>query len=580
MIELIKMLYQISGKNSKRITNMFIFDIIKNIFEGISLGAILLFLKKICENIFNKTPLGMKDVYLIFMVSLLSVVGKILFGYLSDRNKNIAAYSLGAENRLYIGDILKKANLGYFKENSLGKISGEISTTITEVETVGVMIIEQLLVGMIQTFVMMVFVMTFDFMTGIIIFFTLLLGIIVNTLTQNKVDNLTTKLLEIKLSLNSKMIEYVKGISVTKAFSKSKGIIKDLEDNISDAREKFLEVEKIIVPIQFLFSAVFKISTCVIIFSTIFRFLNGSIDITKAIMLIVSSFVVFAGTEMAGSMSNVRGVAIKNISSVIKMRNLPIISEGDKKDIETANIKIENVDFAYKDSNLFEKLNVYIPQGATTALIGFSGSGKTTLCNLMARFWDVNSGKVIIDGSDVKDYRYDSLLSNFSFVFQNIYLFDDTIRNNIKFGNPQASDEEMIEVAKSAQCHDFIMSLPDGYNTVLNEGGSNLSGGEKQRISIARAMLKDSKIVILDEATSSVDPENERELLIALKELLKNKTAVIIAHKISTIKNAEQIIVLKDGKVEQVGNHEKLSREDGIYRKFLDIRQESENWQI
>ena len=198
----------------------------------------------------------------------------------------------------------------------------------------------------------------------------------------------------------------------------------------------------------------------------------------------------------------------------------------------------------------------------------------------MARFWDVNSGKVNVGKTNIKEYKYDELLSNFSFVFQDVYLFDDTVRNNIKFGNPNATDEDMIDIAKKAQCHDFIMKLPQGYDTVLQEGGSNLSGGERQRISIARAMLKRSKFVILDEATSSVDPENEKQLLIALKSLLKGKTTIIIAHKLSTIKNANQIIVLKNGAIEQVGTHTELASEQGIYKDFLESRKKSEEWAI
>lgn len=580
MIELIKTLHEVSGSYSKRITRMFIFDVFKGIFEGIALGAILFCLTKICENIFTGLSVVMNDIYTVFVISVISMMGKIVFGYLADRNKYIASYSLGAENRLYIGDRLKNVNMGYFSTNSLGNIAGGLSTVIGELETMGVFIIEQLLVGTIQTLIIVAFVLPYDIVTATIILLTLIIGIMVNIVTQKKTDLLTERLLGLKLDLSSKMLEYVKGIGVTKAFGKEKNTVKELNESITESRKGFLAVEKILVPTQFMFLLVFKIGICVIIFTSLIRYFSGNIEVTKAIILIVMSFVVFSGFELAGSMQSIKGIAVQNLNSVINLRNLPVIEDGEETEIDKAEISMEKVSFSYGESEIFKNLSIIIPEGKTTALVGFSGSGKTTLCNLMARFWDVNSGKVNVGKTNIKEYKYDELLSNFSFVFQDVYLFDDTVRNNIKFGNPNATDEDMIDIAKKAQCHDFIMKLPQGYDTVLQEGGSNLSGGERQRISIARAMLKRSKFVILDEATSSVDPENEKQLLIALKSLLKGKTTIIIAHKLSTIKNADQIIVLKNGAIEQVGTHTELASEQGIYKDFLESRKKSEEWAI
>jgi len=578
--ELIKTLYEVSGSYSKKITKMLIFDIFKGIFEGVALGAILFCLIKICENIFNGQPVLMKDVYVVFAIAAASMIGKIIFGYLADRNKYIASYSLGAENRLYIGDRLKNVNMGYFSSNSLGDVAGGLSTVIGDLETMGVFIIEQMLVGTIQTLIMVAFVMPYDFVTAVIILLTLIAGISVNMITQRKTDRLTERLLGLKLDLSSKMLEYVRGIGITKAFGKDKNTVKELNESITKSRKGFLDVEKILVPTQFMFLLVFKIGICVIILSSLMRYFSGNVEVTKAIILIVMSFVVFSGFELAGSMQNIKGVAVQNLNSVLNLRNLPVIEEGEKTEIDKAEILMENISFSYDEAELFNNLSMTVPEGKTTALVGFSGSGKTTLCNLMARFWDVNSGDVNVGSTNIKEYKYDELLSNFSFVFQDVYLFDDTVRNNIKFGNPNATDEEMMEIAKKAQCHDFIMKLPQGYDTILQEGGSNLSGGERQRISIARAMLKRSKFVILDEATSSVDPENEKQLLMALKSLLKDKTTIIIAHKLSTVKNADQIIVLKNGAIEQIGTHDVLASEQGIYKDFIETRKQSERWEI
>ena len=580
MRELIKKLYIVSGEQSGRITKMLIFNTLKSFFESFMLGGILFLLMKICENIFDGKMVTMNDIYMVAVIEMIGVIGKITCGYLADRNKNIASYSLGAENRIIVGDRLKKVNMGYFNDNSLGDVAGRMSTAITELETVGVFIITALITGTIQTVMMGLFIFPFDALTGIIILVTIAIGIFINGLAQSKMDKLTSVLLKIKINLSAKTLEYVKGISVLKAFGKNKEVAKELEDSISATRKGFLDIEKAVAPVQTLYVAIFKIGTVAIIGVSLMRFINGNIDATKTIMLIVSSFVIFSGMEMVGGMQNLKGIAVQDLDSVMKLRSLQMIDEGEETCIADPEIELKNVSFSYGDSELFHKLNLTIPAGKTTAIVGFSGSGKTTLCNLVSRFWDVIDGEVLVDGKNVKEFNYDAFLANFSFVFQDVYLFDDTVRNNIKFGNQGASDEEMIEVAKKARCHDFIMSLPDGYDTVLQEGGSNLSGGERQRISIARAMLKPSKIVVLDEATSSIDPENEKQLLQALDYLLKDKTTIVIAHKLNTIKNADQIVVLDKGGIESCGTHAELMEKSLIYKKFVAYRENAAKWEV
>ncbi len=580
MRELLKKLYSIAGKESQKLSRMIVFEIVKSIFEGISLGAILFLLLKIFEKLFEQKEVVMNDVYIVFGIAVLSVAGKIVFGYLADRNKYIATYNLGAENRLYIGDKLKQVNMGYFNSNRLGDISGGLTSVIGELETVGVNIIEMMFVGIIQTVIMACFMLPFDFITGVIILITLIVGLLVNAVFQNKADQLTKKLQKLKIELNANTLEFVKGIGVIKSFGKNKEMLGDLENSISDNKKGYFNVEKVIVPVNLIFLLVFKLGMCTIILSSIIRYSNGELEPYKTVMLIVSSFIVFAGFEMAGSMQNLRGIAVQNLDAITKLRDIKTISEGRKVAIENSDISLKNVDFSYDDKKLFQSVSAFIPSGKTTALIGASGSGKSTICNLIARFWDVDSGEITIDGTNVKDYRYDNLLSNFSFVFQDVYLFDDTVKNNIAFGNPDATYDEIVEVAKHARCHDFIMALPDGYETILQEGGSNLSGGERQRISIARAMLKPSKLVILDEATSSVDPENEQELVAALNDLLKDKTVIVIAHKLETIKNSDQIIVMDKGSIENVGTHDELMKSSSIYKKFIEQREKAIQWKL
>lgn len=580
MRELLKNLYRIAGKESSKITKMLLFEVLKSFFEGVALGATMLLLLKLFENLFERRPIGTGDVIEVFLAALLSVVGKIVCGYLADRNKYIASYTMGAENRLQIGDQLKQASMGFFNANRLGEISGGLTTIIGDLETVGVVIIELMFVGVIQTVMMALFMIPFDWITGGIILITLALALISNALFQNKADQSTKRLQSLKINLNADTLEYVKGIGVVKSFGKGKEMLSELNRSISESRKGFLDVEKTVLPAAFSQLTIFKLGSCAIILTTILRYCAGEMAPAKAVMLLVSSFIVFAGFEMAGSMQNMKGVAVQNLEAITRLRNLPVISEGAADVMRDAEIEIKDVDFSYEEKSLFRNMNLSIPANRTTAIVGSSGSGKTTLCSLIARFWDVDRGEIRIGGVDVRDYRYDELLSNFTFVFQDVYLFDDTVRNNIKFGKPDATDEEVVAVAKEARCHEFIMELPNGYDTVLQEGGSNLSGGERQRISIARAMLKPSQIVILDEATSSVDPENEEQLILALRKLLADKTVLIIAHKLETIRGADQILVMDNGNIESVGTHEELLEKSNVYRRFIMQREAAVRWKL
>ena len=247
---------------------------------------------------------------------------------------------------------------------------------------------------------------------------------------------------------------------------------------------------------------------------------------------------------------------------------------------EHSDLAAENISFAYEQKKIINDRSLNIPEHTTTAIVGPSGGGKTTLTSLLSRFWDVDEGKITLDGRDVREYSMDALMQNFSFVFQSVYLFADTVANNIRFGQPDASMEKVIEAAKKACCHNFIMALPDGYDTVIGEGGASLSGGEKQRISIARAIMKDAPIIVLDEATANVDPENEADLMKAIEALTKEKTIIMIAHRLKTVRHADQILVIENGRISQKGTHDSLMTKDGIYRTFVESRREAASWRL
>ena len=585
MFDLLKKIYAIAGKQSKRITTMFICDMLKSIFEGFTLGGLGYFLLTLSRAVFQSQPVTRSNIITVFCIMLVSLTGKIIFGYISDCNKNIASYTMGAENRLVIGDKLKNVHMGYFSESKLGDISGALTTVITDVETINMMILEMMFAGGIQTVIMALFVFPYDMTTGCIIFITLVVAIVFNNLFQKRTDAVTTKLTELKLQLHTDVLEYVQGIGVVKAFGRTSEAIKNVTESIKKSKTGFFAVEKTLMPSLLVFSLLLKLGTTAIIVSALYRYSAGAIDVEKTLMLIVASFVVFGGFEIAGTMQRMRGVAVQNLDTLFTVKNIQALPEGSLLPQGNDDITVKNVTFGYggkeqSEEKLFRNVDMSIPKNSTTALVGYSGSGKTSLCQLIARFWDVDSGEIKLGDTNIKGFVYDAFLSNFTFVFQDVYLFEDTIKNNIKFGKPDASDAEVIAAAKAAQCHDFIMELPNAYDTVLQEGGSNLSGGERQRISIARAMLKPSSIVILDEATSSVDPENEEKLMSALDELLKNKTAIIIAHRLSTIKNADQIFVMDKGSIVQHGTHSELVQQDGIYARFVGMRETAAAWRV
>ena len=290
---------------------------------------------------------------------------------------------------------------------------------------------------------------------------------------------------------------------------------------------------------------------------------------------------VFEALDSAGiytALLKVIGKGVDLANEILEIEQMDI--NGEDIHPERRDISLDHVSFAYENRRIIDDVTLEIKEKSTTAIVGPSGGGKTTITSLIARFWDVQEGKVTLGGRNVKDYSFDSLMENFSFVFQRVYLFEDTIANNIRFGEPEAPMEKVIEAAKKARCHDFIMSLPDGYDTIIGEGGASLSGGEKQRISIARAIMKDAPIIILDEATANVDPENEAELTRAIEELTRNKTIIMIAHRLKTVRHADQILVVADGKISQKGTHEELMTQEGIYKNFVSERKEAVSWKI
>ena len=375
--------------------------------------------------------------------------------------------------------------------------------------------------------------------------------------------------------------EFIQGIGIEKSFGFEKKSSKSITSAIYNSNKNNLNLVYSLAPYLALQQFVIRLFSVILLAMTLFLYTQGVFTIVFGVLFVILSFTVFNSLESAGSQITMLQMLASSIETANSVDNTPIMDEnGTSISPKSTDIEFENVDFSYSTRKILDNVSFSIPEKTTTAIVGPSGSGKTTMCNLIARFWDVNGGKITIGGIDVRDYTLDSLMKNISMVFQNVYLFADTIENNIKFGCPDATHEDVVEAAKKACCHDFIVALPDGYNTIIGEGGGTLSGGEKQRISIARAILKDAPIIILDEATSSVDPENEDELQRAIEALTHDKTIIMIAHRLKTVRNADQILVLNNTHIVQRGTHNELIQQNGLYSDFVKARKEAIGWKL
>nr|MCR4846563.1 ABC transporter ATP-binding protein/permease [Eubacterium sp.] len=483
--------------------------------------------------------------------------------------------------RIEIAEHLRYLPMGYFNANSLGQITNITTNTMEQLADVATLVVMMTTQGLVTTFVIFLCFLFFDWRIALILLFGILIFSFFNTMMQKSTLPIAPRKARADEGLVSAVIEYVQGIAEVKNYNLTDKTAKKLESAITEKKASDTKLEYAVIPYMCLQGITTKLTGVLISLAAICFYLNGSLSLLYAILLVISSFMVYESLDLMGGFS----ALIRNVDIIVEKGNEvlsipPMDVDGEDIKPDGLDIEMKNVSFAYEDRKIIDDISVKIPANTTTAIVGPSGGGKTTLVSLMSRFWDVDSGEVLLGGRNVKDYSFDSLMKNFSFVFQRVYLFEDTIANNIRFGEPDASMERVIDAAKKARCHDFIMKLPEGYDTVIGEGGASLSGGEKQRISIARAIMKDSPIIILDEATANVDPENEAELTKAVEELTKEKTIIMIAHRLKTVRNADQILVIDGGHIVQMGTHDELIKKEGIYKSFVSERREAVSWKL
>lgn len=578
MLKTIRRILAIAGDQRKYIYLGILFNFLKTLSMAMMLMAVFV----VVDHLDSLTShVILQSLYILIG----SIVGRFLFQWLSDISMSAKGFDMFRDYRLAIGEKLKSAPMGYFSEQRLGTIQTTLTSTVVELEQYSMLFITDMTGGVSMAVIIIVMMAFYSPWMSLLSLVGLAAGLLVMNRLVKAAAIHTAKVQAAQEHLVTQTLEYIRGIAVLRAFSQMEGREAAVYESFRRRQQAALDQEKASLPLLRLYVLVYKLTGCGLLFLATVLYLKGTIPLSYCFMFLVAAFIIYSEMETMGDGSFLSKKIATELDRLETVTNIPSMDRTDKPlAAERSDIELRDVSFSYGGGKgarrVIDHVSLKIPQGTTCAIVGPSGSGKTTLCNLIARFWDVQEGQVLIGGQDVKDCTADSLLKNISMVFQNVYLFHDTIENNIRFGNPEATHEQIVEAAKKARCHAFISQLPDGYDTVVGEGGSTLSGGEKQRVSIARAILKDAPIVILDEATSSVDPENEHALMAAIGELTRGKTLISIAHRLTTVRDADQILVIDHGRVSQQGTHAQLMGQEGIYQRFWQQRAEAIGWSL
>lgn len=581
MFKTVKRIIDWCGEFKGRLYAGFVVSFFSHLFTELPIMLAAYTIGLLLQSAMDGTPFDTGGVWKSLILLLVLVFLRFLFDYLRTRFQEAISYELVARDRLAVGDALKRVSLGYFQQVSTGNILNSLTTGLGTLEGMGIRMIDNFVGGYLNFAVVFLSLLVFSPRTAVIALAAAAVSLVfLLAISHYSAQNAPVEA-QANRDMTGAILEYARGLAVVKSFGKDAAALDTIRQSIADSKNIHLKIEWGYLPSNALHLLALKCGSVGLALSACLSGLNGQMELPVVLVFVFFSFSIFASLEPISDSAHVLSVIDDAMDQLDKLwENHFIDSDGKDIPLQHFDIAFDHVDFGYDSRQVLHDVSLTIPDKTTTAIVGPSGSGKSTLCSLMARFWDVDSGSVKIGGVDVRDYTLESLMDQISMVFQNVYLFADTIENNIKFGCPDATHEQVVEAARKACCDDFIEALPDGYNTVIGEGGASLSGGEKQRIAIARAMLKDAPIVILDEATANVDPENEDRLQKAIEALTRDKTIIMIAHRLKTVRHADQILVVDHGRIVQQGTHEQLIGQPGIYAAFVGGRKQAEGWKL
>ena len=577
MIALMKRILNVAGGYKGRIQLAFVFSFLKSLLAKAPIGMAFLVLTAFLD--------GSADGRLCLTMGAamaICLVLQVLCQHAADRLQSAAGFMVFAEKRMELGAHLRKLPMGYFTEGNIGKISSVLSTDMVFIEENCMTALADMMSYIFAEAIMLAFLFVIHPWLGLAGCALMLLVLaIAKGMRREGLEDSDIRQAQSE-NLTEAVLDFAEGIGIIKTYNLLGEKSAELTENFRESRKTSIDFEENHAPWQRRLNLVFGLGVAVVVALTLFLRSRGLLDSSLAVGVMLFVF------DLFGPMKALYGQSSRlTVMNSCMDRIEEVFAEAELSDKGTAHIparsggpevEFRNVSFAYGEKETLHDISFCLEKNQMAALVGPSGGGKSTIASLLARFWDVKSGQVLVRGVDIRTVPLSELMDHISMVFQRVYLFQDTIYNNISMGRPDASREEVIEAARKARCHDFIMSLPDGYDTVVGEGGESLSGGEKQRISIARCILKDAPIVILDEATASVDADNESYIQQAISELCKGKTLLVIAHRLNTIRHANQIFVVAEGQIVQRGVHKELMREEGIYRKFVSVRENSQGW--
>ena len=578
MITLIRRILNVSGQYKRRIQEAFVFSFLKSVLAKAPIGIAFLVLSAFYRGTMTAEMSLAAGAGMIACVLL-----QVVFQHAADRLQSAAGFMVLADKRMELGRHLRKMPMGYFTEGNIGKISSVLSTDMVFIEENSMTALADMMSYIFAEAIMIMFLLFFNVWLGIAgILIILLILLAAKKMNRESMEDSDIRQ-EQSENLTEAVLDFVEGIGIAKSYNLLGEKSKELTANFRKSCRTNMDFEKNHAPWQRRLNLIYGLGAVAIMILSLYLTAAGQMDVTYLIGIMLFVFDLFGPVKALYSQSTrltVMNSCLDRMEEVFQEAELP--DEGSQRIPEDAagvpEIEFRHVHFAYGEKEVLHDISFSVKRNTMTALVGPSGGGKSTIASLLTRFWDVKSGQVLVRGEDIRDVPLHDLMDHISMVFQRVYLFQDTVYNNISMGRPDASREEVIEAAKKARCYDFIMELPDGFDTVIGEGGATLSGGEQQRVSIARCILKDAPIIILDEATASVDADNESCIQEAISELCRGKTLLVIAHRLNTIRHADEILVIADGKITECGTHEELMRQHGVYESFVTVRENSRGW--